>query len=95
LYTARNKELIIAACLHLKFKLNWETRKILLQAIWRTYWELDQAKILQMISNKLLILKMIFLNFHKEILHFKEELQKFLKSNNYNIKMLNNYLNNY
>jgi len=44
-----------------------------------------------MISNKLLILKMIFFNFHKKILP-KKESQKFLKSNKYNIEMLNNYL---
>jgi len=65
LYTARKERINNCSLFTCKIQIKLVNgKKILLQAIWKIYWELDQTKIFQVISNKLLILKMIFLNFH-------------------------------
>lgn len=88
----KKKELIIAACLHPKFKLNWLTGDD--KTLAASYLE----DLLGICSNgsspdvKQTDSDDNFFNFCQKIHSEEEELQQYLKSNDTNIEILHNYL---
>lgn len=88
----QKKELIIAACLHPKFKLNWLTGNE------KTLAASNLEELFGIRSNESSPdniqpdLDDDFFNFRREKHSAEEELQQFLKSNDTNIEMLHNYV---